>query len=288
MAQKKLSDKNWQLPVHTIKEFYKKRTKYCICIPVINEGEKIKKQLAKMLPYSKMADILILDGGSTDGSTDPKYLRKHNVRALLVKKSPGKQGTQFRMGFAYATREGYEGIITVDGNNKDGIEAIPNFMKALDEGYDYVQGSRFVRGGKGINTPLSRLLGIRLFMSPLLSLKAKFWYTDITNGFRAFSMKYLLHPKVQPFRDIFVSYEMLFYLTVRATQVSLRTKEIPVVRKYPKGEIPTKIKGFKGNIHMIKTALKVVTNYYHPRKKAHKQNRKLKFAYNFLFSKAQS
>lgn len=246
-------------------EFKPKSTKYCICIPVINEGKKIQKQLSEMKPLSHLADIIICDGGSTDGSLDLVFLKKHNIRTLIIKKIPGKQGTQFRIGFEYAIKEGYKGIITIDGNNKDNPEAILDFIKLLNKGYDYIQGSRFVKGGKAIDNPLSRLVGIRLFMSPLLSLSAKYWYTDITNGYRAFSTRYLTHPRVDIFRDIFSSYELLFYLTVRANQIGLKTIEIPVTRTYPKGKIPTKIIGWKGNLHMIKTALKVSLGYYHPK-----------------------
>ncbi len=264
MKNKNISVSDWELPEHQINEFGSKCSNYCLCIPIMNEGHKFKKQLAKLTPYKKLVDIIILDWGSTDGSTNKTFLKKNGVRTLIIKESPGRQGTQFRMGFSYALKEGYDGIITMDGNNKDGAEAIPYFIKSLKEGFDYIQGSRFVKDGKGINTPLSRYLGIRFVLSPLLSLAANYWYTDITNGYRAFSRNYLLHPKVKPFRDIFISYEMLFYLTVRANQIGLKTKEIPVVREYPKGEIPTKIKGWKGNLHMITTAIKVVTNYYHP------------------------
>lgn len=248
-------------------EFKPKQTRYCICIPVINEGHKIRKQLAKMKPLTNFIDIIICDGGSTDKSLGLTYLKKQGVRSLIIKRIPGKQGTQFRLGFDYALKQGYKGIITIDGNNKDGLDAIPSFIDHLDKGFDYVQGSRFVPGGKAINTPLSRYLGIRLFMSPLLSLAAGYPYTDITNGFRAFSKKYLTHPDVQIFREIFISYELLFYLTIRAKQLDLKTTEIPVTRTYPKGKIPTKIVGWKGNLHMIITALKVFFNYYHPKTK---------------------
>jgi len=261
MLKKKINS----LVISETYEFKSKKTKYCLCIPVINEGKKIRTQLIKMLPLTDLVDIIICDGGSTDNSLDFKYLKKHQVRTLIIKKIPGKQGTQFRLGFEYALKQGYQGIITVDGNNKDGLNAIPRFIEHLDKGYDYVQGSRFIPGGKAINTPASRYLGIRLFMSPLLSLAAGYNYTDITNGFRAFSKKYLTHPQVATFRDIFISYELLFYLTVRANQLNLKTIEIPVTRTYPKGKIPTKIIGWHGNIHMIVTALKVFFNQYHPK-----------------------
>src|SRR5258708_7421985 len=113
--------KNWQLPKFELTEFRKKKTDYCICIPVINEGGKFKTQISRMKKYADKVDIIIFDGGSNDGSTNKTFLKTSGVRALLVKKSNGKQGTQLRMGFAYCLKDGYEGIITIDGNGKDGI-----------------------------------------------------------------------------------------------------------------------------------------------------------------------
>lgn len=254
-----------QIPKYTIFEFHKKQTKYCICIPVLNEGAKIKKQLEGMLPYSKLADIIIADWGSIDGSTNKTFLKKVNVKTLLTLKSPGRQGTQLRMGFSYALKQGYEGIIQIDGNNKDGVEAIPDFIKALEEGFDYVQGSRFIKGGQAINTPSLRYFAVRAIAAPFLSLGAGFWYTDVTNGFRGYSRKYLLHPKVKPFRDIFVRYEFNMYLTVRANQLGLKTKEIPVSRIYPKGKIHTKISFLKGNFDFLLSQLKAALGLYNPK-----------------------
>lgn len=257
-------NQKWQLPKFEINEFRKKSTKYCICIPVLNEGEKIKKQLEKILPFSKKADIIIADWGSSDGSTNQEYLKKMHVRTLLIMKNPGAQGTQLRMGFSYCLREGYAGIIQIDGNNKDGVEAIPKFIEGLDEGFDYLQGSRFIKGGEAINTPPLRWLSVRLIAAPLLSLGAGFWYTDVTNGFRGYSKKYLLNPGVQPFRNVFERYEFNMYLTVRANQLEFRTKEIPVSRIYPRGKIHTKISFLKGNLFFLIAMLKSAFGKYNP------------------------
>lgn len=252
------------MPKYELTELQRKKTKYCICIPVLNEGEKIKKQLEKLKPYSQYADIIIADWGSSDGSTNPKLLRRMKIRALLTLKNSGRQGSQLRMAFSYALKEGYKGVIQIDGNNKDGVEAVLDFIKALDDGFDYVQGSRFIRGGVAINTPPLRYLAVRLLASPILSLGARHWYTDVTNGFRGYSEKYLTHPKVQPFREIFVNYEFNMYLTVRANRLGLKTKEIPVSRKYAKGKVHTKISFLKGNFNFLLSQIKAALGYYNP------------------------
>jgi dolichol-phosphate mannosyltransferase len=210
-------------------------------------------------------DIVIFDGGSTDGSTDLAFLKKMGVSTLLVKISPGKQGTQLRMGFAYALQAGYRGVITIDGNNKDGVDAIPQFIQMLEKGYDFVQGSRYVKGGIAINTPQLRHIGNHLILAPLFSLAARYRFTDVTNGFRAYSSRLLLDSRVQPFRNIFVGYELIFYLGIRAAQLDMKVAEIPVLRRYPSiGKIPTKITGVAALWKVLVTGIKSATGYYNP------------------------
>jgi dolichol-phosphate mannosyltransferase len=257
----------WQVPAAEIVELAPRRTKYCVAIPIINEGERILRQLAQMhaLQIGKAADILILDGGSTDGSAEPETLRKLDVRALLIKRGPGKQAAQLRMGWSYALREGYAGIVTIDGNGKDGVEAIPRFLKQLEAGYDMVQGSRYLPGGEAVRTPLLRSLAIKLVHVPVIRLASGFRYTDTTNAFRAYSRRLLLDPAVQPFRNLFQTYEMLAYMSVRPPRLGFRVKEIPVSRRYPEnGEVPTKISHFRGNLLLIKILWQVLRGKLNP------------------------
>src|SRR5512133_2338807 len=116
-----LNDTTWQVPSFEVYEFAPRKSDYCVVIPILNEGERIKAELRTMesLGISQTADILIADGNSTDGSTDHDFLQSLGVHTLLVKTGPGKLSAQLRMGYAYALREGYQGIVTIDGNNKD-------------------------------------------------------------------------------------------------------------------------------------------------------------------------
>ena len=158
---------------------------------MINEGERIKAQLARMAPIARSVDIILADGGSTDGSMAEAGLRSCGVRALLVKTGPGRLSAQMRMALAYALDEGYKGVILIDGNNKDDPSGIDRFVERLDQGFDHIQGSRFIKGGQAINTPAVRYLAIRLIHAPLVSIGARHWYTDTTNGFRAYSARLL-------------------------------------------------------------------------------------------------
>lgn len=253
------------VPAHRTEILGPKRHRHVLVIPVINEGERIRRQLRQIAEIAPACDVVIADGGSTDGSLDPDFLRSVGVRALLTKTAPGKLSAQLRMAYAFALDEGYEGIVTVDGNGKDGMDAIPLFLARLDEGYDYVQGSRYVAGGIAENTPTDRHLAGRLIHAPVLSLAAGHWYTDTTNGYRAYSARYLADPRVAPFRDVFSRYELLFYLTVRAARLGLKTTEIPVARRYPAGEAtPTKISGMRGRLDMLGQLFAAASGRFNP------------------------
>jgi len=260
-------EKQEGVPKFECTEYQEKIKDYVLLIPIINEGERIIKELKRAYKYkvSDDADIVICDGGSTDGCTDGDKLRRLKVNTLLVKQDDGKQGAQLRMGIWWALRRGYQGVITIDGNNKDSIEDIPRFIEKLQEGYDLIQGSRFVKGGRAINTPFIRTVSVRCVHAPIISWTAHYRFTDTTNAFRAYSARYLQDSRVQPFRNIFMTYELLAYLSVRATQIGMKACEIPVTRAYPgNGEIPTKISFFKGNCDLMKILLKNAFGAYHP------------------------
>lgn len=255
----------WRVPHFEVAEYAPKRSLYCVVVPVINEGGRVLNQLAAMGAADLGIDIIVADGGSTDDSVEDSRLALRGVRAKLVKTGPGQLSAQLRMAFAWAIARGYTGIITVDGNGKDGWEAIPLFVAKLKAGYDFVQGSRYLPGGKAINTPLDRHLAVRWLHAPLVSWAAGFRYTDTTNGFRAFSARLLRDPWVAPFRDVFTAYELHYYLAVQAPQLDYKVCEVPVTRSYPpKGKTPTKIGGLGGRFRILGQLLGVLMGHYRP------------------------
>ena len=257
---------NWQVPAFETLLWRARQHPWCVVIPVINEGERIKSLLTRMhsLKIDSFADIIIVDGGTTDGSLDLESLQEKGVRGLLLKTGPGKLSAQLRCAYAFALDQGYEGIVTIDGNDKDDPEAIPQFIDALKRGDDFVQASRFISGGVAENTPKSRDFAIRFIHAPMLSLFSGFHWSDTTQGFRAYSRKMLLDPKVAPFRDVFMTYELLAYLSYRAPKLGYRCVEMPTIRRYPKGEVPTKISSFKGNLSVFEVLLRACFGNYNP------------------------
>ena len=207
-------------------EYEKRKKDYVVLIPIINEGERIKKELQRAAKYkvSEYADIVICDGGSSDGCTEESKLKSLQVNTLLVKQDVGKQGAQLRMGIWWALQRGYEGII--------------------------------------------RTVSVKLIHAPIISLTAHQRFTDTTNAYRAYSRRYLTDERVQPLRDVFMTYELLAYLSVRATQIGYKACESPVKRAYPKtGKTPTKISFFKGNSELMSILLKNARGAYNPKQR---------------------
>lgn len=258
-------DAGLELPPFDVHEFRPRAAEYALTVYVVNEGERIRSQLRKMQPLAGRVDIVIVDGGSTDGSLEPALLRSHGVRALLVKRGSGGLSAQMRVGLYWCLQQGYTGIITIDGNDKDDSSAVPAFVAALDRGVDHVQGSRYIAGGQGIRTPMARHLGVRWLHAPLISLAARKRYTDTTNGFRAYSARFLRDPRVRPFRHVFQRYELHYYLAIRAARLGYRVEELPVTRAYPaSGALPSKIKGMRGNVGILRALWDAARGRYDP------------------------
>lgn len=256
----------WELPEFDVVEMGPRSTRFCVIVPVLNEGVRFLRQLEGMRDALLGADVVVADGGSSDGTAQAGELASRGVRALLVKRGPGGLSAQLRMAFAWCLAQGYEGVVIIDGNGKDGFEAIPRFLAALDEGYAFVQGSRYVPGGEAVNTPLDRHLAVRFLHAPLVSLAARFRYTDTTNGFRAFSADFLRDPRVSAFRDVFDTYNLHYYLAIRAPRLGYRVTELPVCRSYPaRGKTPTKISGLRGRMLIARQLLTAVIGGYDPR-----------------------
>lgn len=216
------------------------------------------------LSIAEIADVIIVDGGSSDGSLTQAMLQDNRVRGLLVKTGPGTLSSQLRCAYAFAIDHGYEGIVTIDGNDKDDPEAIPRFIEALNDGIDFVQASRFIEGGTAVNTPLIRDVAIRYIHAPMLSFFSGFHWTDTTQGYRAYSRRLLLDTRVAPFRDLFSGYELLAYLSYRAPKLGYRCTELPTARRYPAGAVPTKISKFSGSVDLVGVLVRACLGRYDP------------------------
>lgn len=253
------------VPNYSVLEFKQKNHNCAIVVPVINEGFRVIKQIKLMESLEVNFDVIVADGGSSDDSKDFFLSGSHALSCLLTKKDGGQLSAQLRMAFHFCASRGYEYIITMDGNGKDIPSGVYEIKRALDNGNDFVQGSRFVRGGFAENTPLSRYLAIRILHAPVTSLFARRWYTDTTNGFRGHRVTALMSAKLSIYRSVFNEYELLAYIPIRMSRSGFKTCEAPVSRIYPKSEkTPTKIKGFSGQIRILVTLFRASIGKFNP------------------------
>lgn len=131
-----------QIPNYEYKEYFSKRNEYCLLIPTWNEGDRIQIELKRLKDSDipRKIDIFLLDAGSTDGSINDDFLKDIGVRAVLTIRMKG-QANAYKAGFSKVSDEKYKGIVTVDGNNKDSVEQVMQFVELLENGYDFVQDS---------------------------------------------------------------------------------------------------------------------------------------------------
>ena len=74
------------VPDYELTEFAPERAKYCVLIPIINEGARIRAELERAFAAGVpgKCDIILCDGGSTDGSTGEAALRQRPDTGLLA------------------------------------------------------------------------------------------------------------------------------------------------------------------------------------------------------------
>lgn len=214
-----------------------------VCTFAYNEGIKIEAAVQRILASSPY-ETLVMDDGSNDGSIEK--LRSFPVKILSNTLNQGI-GFAMKRAFEYSLENGYDIVVIVAGNNKDDPKEIPRLVAPiLQEGYDFVQGSRFLTGGGHGNMPMYRQFATRVH-PVLFSLVARKWVTESTNGFRAFRTSILLDPRIL-WRDGWLDkYELEPYLLFKTIRLGYRHTEVPVTKIYPPKSLGyTKMKAVTG------------------------------------------
>jgi len=198
-----------------------------VILPVFNEGA-AAADLVRRMP-SLVARTFVVDDGSTDDGCDTAS----RAGATVIRHEQNRGiGASIRDGLDAARATGCEVAIVMAGNGKDRPEEIPLLLAKIDQGYDYVQGSRFAAGGTSVRLPLIRGLLIRAF-TVVFRLLVGFPGTDVTNGFRAYRLALLDDPRIrveQPWLD---RYELEYYLHWKFITLGYRVCEVPVSKTYP-------------------------------------------------------
>jgi dolichol-phosphate mannosyltransferase len=214
--------------------------KTAVVIPALNEESAIVRVVRGSRRVRGVARVIVVD----DGSSDRTGTAARRAGAAVIRHAANRGvGAALRDGYQLAARLGCGTIVTMGGDDQDRAVEIVRLLRGLDSGNDFVQGSRWIRGGRVVNIPLFRRL-TTIAYSLIFSVLAGRRITDGTNGFRAFRTCILRGMSLnQRWLD---TYELEPYIFWNALKNGCRVAEIPVTKKYPKsGTGYTKMKPFR-------------------------------------------
>lgn len=129
--------------------------KITIIIPTYNEGQAIESLIKAVLDETiqfknHSFSILVVDGKSTDNTADVvrDIMKMHSNVHLLVEKEKRGLGNAYRVGMNYAIDTlNADAFMEFDGDFQHNPEDIKKLVEKLDQGYDYIIGSRYIPGG---------------------------------------------------------------------------------------------------------------------------------------------
>lgn len=162
--------------------------KTIIVMPVANEEASIGQTIQEILDfnYENLFIYPVIDSYSKDRTEEiiRSFEGTGKVKCIFYEKSTGVISCYFE-GYRQALKDGAVRVIEMDGGGSHLPCELPQFIEALDEGYECVWGSRFIKGGGMEHDPLYRKLlsgGGTILSNIVLHTKLK----DMTSGYEAF------------------------------------------------------------------------------------------------------
>jgi dolichol-phosphate mannosyltransferase len=199
-----------------------------VVTPTYNERDNLPKFVDSVRRALPAAHILVVDDSSPDGTgllADELSKKDPQVQVLHREKKLGL-GTAYIAAFAQGLADGYERFFEMDADLSHDARYLPDFVRALDEGYEVVIGSRNIPGG-GVDGwgPGRHFMsrGGSLYSRLILGLPIR----DLTSGYKAFSRRALEAIDLPSVHSNGYSFQI--EMTYRATLRGLRVKEVPIV-----------------------------------------------------------
>jgi dolichol-phosphate mannosyltransferase len=203
-------------------------------IPVYREIGKIGTVIERFASQAVDEVCLVLDDPDETILEEINESRKRTQVPVTIIENPTRNGIGFAIkeGYRYALSHGFDLIVVMAGNGKDDPREIPRLTEPImKKGFDYVQGSRFLPGGRGEKTPFLRRIFTRLFPFAWTFLTGV-RCTEVTNGFRAYRAAILEDPQINIWQDWLNGYELEYYLHYKVLTLGYRFTERPVSKIY--------------------------------------------------------
>ena len=200
--------------------------KTLVIMPTYNEAESIRKIAGGLLTTVDSVDLLIVDDNSPDGTgkiADQMALANQRVKVLHRTEKNGL-GPAYLAGFAWGFDAGYDYLVEMDADGSHRAEDLLAMLAAAPN-YDLVIGSRWVKGGKVVNWPLSRQLISRtgnLYARTVLRAGIR----DITAGFRVFNAEFLKSLDLSAIASAGYSFQV--EMAWRCYKANARIHEVPI------------------------------------------------------------
>ena len=223
-----------------------------VVIPALNEAGKIGRVLDK-LPRDGRFEAIVVDDGSTDGTGDEA--RTHGAALVVRHEQRQGVGAAIRDGWTAGVARGRPYLALISGDDQHEPSELVGALDALLAAEaDYLQGSRWMPGGRLVGGNSSRARGTRIY-SIAFSVLAGRRVTDATNGFRIFRRELLDDPKVDIDQRWLDSYDLEPYVLYKAITRRYRVIEHPVTVIYHRAESYTKMRGLKDWWRLFRPAL---------------------------------
>lgn len=163
--------------------------KVLMIIPAYNEELNIENTVKKIIKYNKEStnkiDYVIINDGSTDGTK--QICEKNNYNVINLIHNLGIGGA-VQTGYKYALENNYDVAIQFDGDGQHDENYIDSLVKEIDNGANFVIGSRFIADLSEFKSSSTRRMGIKI-LSMLIKICTGKKIYDPTSGFRAADKK---------------------------------------------------------------------------------------------------
>ena len=150
--------------------------KAMVMLPTYNERDNIEEIVCQILKQD--VSIVIVDDDSPDGTGEiaDSLATKNPGRVHVIHRQEKGRGTAGITGFRYALAQDVDCVIEMDADFSHDPKYIPQFLEKGGD-YDIVIGSRFIKGGKSIRSPLRQMISslANLYTRLLLGWHIKDW-----------------------------------------------------------------------------------------------------------------